>query len=106
MVWEEETLNLYQSEEYNYIYIKFIYWKLEVLSCVLVLRNNEWFKNNIAQLEKVWKIIEEERVTGYEHRAPVKRQKKEYKSYTNNQTQGCLLKFNIIKLDDTDNYNE
>jgi putative phage-type endonuclease len=100
MDWEEDMISLYQSEEYNYIYIKFIYWKLEVLSCVLVLRNTEWFKNNIAQLEKVWKIIEEERVTGYEHRAPVKRQKKEHKSFTNNQTQGCLLKFNnIVKID-------
>ena len=100
-IWEEETLNLYQSEKYDYIYIKFIYWKLDVFSCILVLRNKEWFKNNIGQLEKVWKIIEEERVTGYEHRAPVKKQKREYKyPVNNNQTQGCLLKFNnIVKID-------
>ena len=107
MNWEEDTIALYQSEKYNYIYIKFIYWKLEVLSCVLVLRNREWFKNSIAQLEKVWKIIEEERITGYQHRAPVKKQKKEsYKPFVdNNQSQGCLLKFNkIIKVDiDTSN---
>jgi putative phage-type endonuclease len=102
MDWEEDTIALYQSEKYDYMYIKFIYWKLEVLSCVLVLRNNEWFKNSIAQLEKVWKIIEEERITGYEHRAPVKKQKKEsFKPFIdNNQSQGCLLKFNkVIKLD-------
>ena len=47
-----------------------IYWKLEVLSCVLVLRKREWFKNNIGQLGNVWAIVEQERVTGYEHRAP------------------------------------
>jgi hypothetical protein len=35
-----------------------------------VLRNREWFKNNIGQLEKLWTIVEQERVTGYEHRAP------------------------------------
>ena len=102
MDWEEETIALYQSEKYDYMYMKFIYWKLEVLSCVLVLRNREWFKNSIAQLEKVWKIIEEERITGYEHRAPVKKQKKEsFKPFIdNNQSQGCLLKFNkVIKLD-------
>lgn len=99
-IWEEDTLNLYQSEEYNYTYIKFIYWKLEVLSCVLVLRNQEWFKNNIGQLENVWKIIEKERITGYEHRAPVKKQKKESKPYVSDQNHGCLLKFNnIVKLD-------
>jgi len=96
--WEDDTLNLYQSEEYKYTYMKFIYWKLDVLSCVLVLRNREWFKNNVPQLEKVWKIIEEERVTGYEHRAPVKKQKKEQtKPFVNtNESQGCLLPFKKV----------
>ena len=101
--WEDDILSLYQSKEYNYTYMKFIYWKLEVLSCILVLRNRDWFKNNIPQLEKIWKIIEEERVSGYEHRAPVKKQKKEAtKSFVNSNTemQGCLLKFTkIIKTD-------
>jgi len=96
--WEDDTLNLYQSEEYKYTYMKFIYWKLDVLSCVLVLRNREWFKNNVPQLEKVWKIIEEERITGYEHRAPIKKQKKEQaKPFVNTESQGCLLPFFKIK---------
>jgi putative phage-type endonuclease len=106
--WENETLDLYQTDpSYNYVYLKFIYWKLERFSCVLVLRNKEWFKNNIPQLEKVWKIIEEERVSGYEHRAPNKKLKKEptrpYVNFNNQQessSSGCLLKFNkIIKID-------
>ena len=98
--WEDDILSLYQSHEYNYTYMKFIYWKLDVFSCVLVLRNKEWFKNNIPQLEKVWKIIEQERVTGYEHRAPAKKVKKEdgCKPFTSTGTQGCLLKW-IKKLD-------
>jgi hypothetical protein len=97
--WEDDTLSLYQSEEYKYTYMKFIYWKLEVFSCVLVLRNREWFKNNIPQLEKVWKIIEQERVTGYEHRAPSRKIKKDAeKPFTTTNTQGCLLKW-IKKLD-------
>ena len=92
--WEDDTLSLYQSDKYNYTYMKFIYWKLDVFSCVLVLRNKDWFKNNIPQLEKVWKIIEQERVTGYEHRAPVKKVKKEAeKPFTSSGTQGCLLKW-------------
>jgi hypothetical protein len=50
-------------------------------------------------LEKVWKIIEQERVSGYEHRAPVKKVKKEpEKPFTSTGTQGCLLKW-IKKLD-------
>jgi hypothetical protein len=35
-----------------------------------VTRNKQWFADNIGQLEKVWRTIEHERITGYEHRAP------------------------------------
>lgn len=96
-IWEEKTIEKYQSEPYNYSYIKYIYWKLEKMSCVLVLRNQEWFKNNIGRLEKVWRIIEQERISGYQHRAPIRKQKKEtkFKSFIE-KDQECFLK--IIKL--------
>ena len=99
--WEEENIEKYESEPFNYSFLKFIYWKLDKLSCILVLRNKDWFKNNIGQLEKVWKTIEAERVTGFEHRAPVKKQKKEpFNPFFEKESQGCLLKFNkIIKMD-------
>jgi putative phage-type endonuclease len=96
--WEDNIVQKFESEPYKYTFLKFIYWKLEKLSCVLVLRNKEWFKNNVGQLEKVWKIIEDERVTGYEHRAPTKRTKKEqlpFKPYVNEET--CFLK--VVKID-------
>ena len=99
--WEEENIEKYELEPFNYTFLKFIYWKLDKLSCVLVLRNKDWFKNNIEQLGKVWKTIETERVTGFDHRAPVKKQKKEpLKPFVEKESQGCLLKFNkIIKTD-------
>jgi putative phage-type endonuclease len=99
--WEETELGKYESPQYNYTFLKFIYWKLEVLSCVLVSRDRNWFKNNIQQLEKVWKIIEEERVTGYAHRAPNKKQRKEpTKPFVDQPAQGCLLYFTkVIKVD-------
>ena len=101
--WEEAELEKYESAPYNYIFLKFIYWKLEKLSCVLVLRNKIWFQNNIDQLAKVWKTIEEERISGYEHRAPVKKPKKEGLKPFIEKEQGCFLKFtNIIKVDTTD----
>jgi hypothetical protein len=58
-------------------WVKNIYWKLEEVSCVLVSRNKKWFQQNIGQLQKIWSMIEKERVTGYEHRAPVKRSLKQ-----------------------------
>ncbi len=96
--WSEETLQKYESEPYNYTYVKFIYWKLEKLSCVLVARNKEWFKNNVGQLEKVWNIIEQERITGYEHRAPNRKVKKEQPTKPVIETKEiCFLK--IVKLE-------
>ena len=99
--WEESTLQKYESKPYNYTFLKFIYWKLEKLSCVLVLRNKDWFKNNIEQLENVWKIIEQERITGYEHRAPNKKNKriKQSDTYFNTKIneETCFLK--VIKIE-------
>uniref|UniRef100_A0A6C0I6E0 YqaJ viral recombinase domain-containing protein n=1 Tax=viral metagenome TaxID=1070528 RepID=A0A6C0I6E0_9ZZZZ len=105
--WEEIMLDLYQSEKYNYTYIKFIYWKLEEMSCVLVSRNRQWFEDNIWELEELWTTVLEERVSGFEHRAPNRKTKKDTTKYNvfellQQQTQKsqCLLKFNsIVKLD-------
>ncbi len=58
----------------GYSWIRNIYWKLDQYSCVLVKRNRLWFTTYAAtQLERIWRIIETERVTGYAHRAPRKR---------------------------------
>jgi putative phage-type endonuclease len=91
--WEEDMIELYQSSQHNMTYIKSNYWKLEKLSCVLVSRNQTWFKNNIQAIENVWNIIEKERITGYEHRAPNKKPKvkKEYVG-DNNHSGLCLIK--------------
>ena len=91
--WEEEMIDFYQNN--NMLWIKNIYWKLEKISCVLILRNREWFQNNIGQLEKIWKIIEEERISGYEHRAPNKKIKKNNTQLPiENTIIKCLLQFN------------
>jgi putative phage-type endonuclease len=93
-VWEEKMIEKYESEDHNMLWIKNHYWKLEKLSCVLILRNRKWFQDNINQLEKVWNIILKERETGFEHRAPNKRVKKE--TTNKSEFKGCLL--NIVKL--------
>ena len=74
--WLREHLGLYQGPEYNYVWIKNNYWKLDQYSCVLVLRNREWFQTNIQTLQNIWNIIEHERSEGnYEHRAPKRKVK-------------------------------
>ena len=74
--WLREHLTLYQGAEYNYVWIKNNYWKLDQYSCVLVLRNREWFQTNIQTLQNIWNIIEHERSEGnFEHRAPKRKVK-------------------------------
>lgn len=105
--WEETTIEKYQSEHYNYIFMRFIYWKLEKMSCVLVQRNREWFKNNIQTLEKIWETIENERIHGCSHRAPNKKQKKEpLKPFvcSNEENQSSL--FSFMKSKQLENVNQ
>ena len=91
--WEANTIEEYEAAKQNWI--KTIYWKLETLSCVLIQRNTQWFSDNIQQLQNVWSIIERERVTGYEHRAPKKRSFKDNhvprKPSDSLFGQGCLI---------------
>jgi len=75
--WEEGVLATFQSPQYDYTFMKYIYWKLDYMSCVLVPRNRVWFEANIGDLEEIWATIKRERVTGYEHRAPNKKMKKD-----------------------------
>jgi putative phage-type endonuclease len=91
--WEQTTIENTEAEK-NKFWIKTIYWKLEILSCVLIQRNHQWFSDNIQQLQNVWSIIERERETGYEHRAPKKRVAREgvpRKSPDSLFGQGCLI---------------
>lgn len=71
--WEEEMMN----KNENKVWVNNIYWYLEEVSCVLVLRNKMWFESIIDDIGNTWSTIEKERVTGYSHRAPKKRIKKE-----------------------------
>lgn len=106
--WEEKMVELYESSPNNMVFIKNIYWKLEKLSCVLVQRNKKWFEEHIDTLEKVWKTIEEERISGYQHRAPNKRQPKleQNTKISNYFVQGCLLDLNKIKVTKLENDNQ
>jgi putative phage-type endonuclease len=93
--WHEQMIDLYQSSEYNYVWIKDYYWKLDIVSCVLVCRNKQWFKDNINELADVWATIVKERVSGFEHRAPNRKSKPldGFAAITNSGS-GCLLNFN------------
>ena len=98
------------------MWMKNIYWRLDQLSCVLVLRNKLWFKKALPIIEGVWKDIEHERIHGYEHRAPKRRSssnRKRKKGYTpeSDLKKECLLNatelmdIKIIENDNIENDN-
>ena len=68
---EWESRHIACNEAYSWICTH--YWKIEKISCVLVQRNKQWFQSNVYGLAELWDTVLEERVSGYEHRAPNKK---------------------------------
>ena len=62
-----------QEKGSEYALIEIQYWYLEQFSCVVIPRNRMWFEAVLPKFQEVWKTIERERVTGFEHRMPKKR---------------------------------
>ena len=69
LVWKKNTI----EKNIQLTFIKDIFWKLEKVSCILVLRNIYWFNKALPIIEKFWEIITTEKISGYQHRAPKKR---------------------------------
>lgn len=101
-IWESEMMDKYD----NMAWRKNIYWKLEIISCVLVLRNKLWFNLVLPNFKSIWDTIEREKVEGFKHREPNRKPKTDKKKQMK-QAFGddigigngiCLLdKINIIK---------
>lgn len=65
-----EMFNIWFNDNVNDEFIEKKYWKLDDYSLVYVPRNKLWFNSIVNKLEKFWKIIEEDKKNGYEHRKP------------------------------------
>jgi hypothetical protein len=69
----EEWIQSKKDQHPDFVLSACDYWGLDQYSCVLIKRNREWFLAAVPKIEKLWKTILDERVTGCEHRAPKKR---------------------------------
>lgn len=83
----------------THIMYTLICWYLDELSCVLIERNELWFNSFIPKIKDCWKTIQSERIHGFEHRAPKKRQNL---VTTTNETTNEPIK--IIKTDENGNH--
>ena len=100
--WEAAVFAKHEQE--RNIWVRTIYWRLDEYSCVLVRRNRLWFEEAVKVLESVWRTIEHERKTGYDHRAPMKRKSPPSNTSTSTSTSGSSGGSNdpvykIVKLD-------
>ena len=87
--WQENTMN----DNINMHWISTIYWKLDIISCILILRNKKWFNSILPKLELTWSVIQTEiRDNSFNHRMPVKKTKQTRNiSIENIEFVGCLL---------------
>jgi putative phage-type endonuclease len=88
--WEAEIFT--KHERLGSTWVRTIYWYLDQYSCVLVRRNRLWFEEAVPILQRLWETIEEERKSGYEHRAPKR------KTTTANNSDTTEASFKIVKL--------
>ena len=72
----ESDFNIWKKniiDNTNDTLIREIYWKLDVISCILVLRNKFWFNQVLPIINNFWETLSREKIEGYQHRAPKKR---------------------------------
>ena len=94
--WNEDCM----EKNNDKVWLKNIYWKLDEVSVVVVLRNKLWFDSARPILEDIWDTIEKERVSGYQHRAPNSNKRQKLTHVTAPNLSGCII--NVTKKD-TDN---
>ena len=94
-VWEAKKMKQHQDK----MWLKNMYWRLDIWSCVLVLRNKQWYNQAIPIFKKVWDIIKRERIDGYEHRVPTRQKRKAGGKLFN----GCILTQQGVKVKKTEN---
>ena len=97
-VWEDNEKN----KNKDYEFIKRIYWKIEKISNILVLRNKLWFKSIQPLIEDFWNILVYERESGkYKERQKNKRklQIEDEKSRSDFPVGGCLIDNSLFKTD-------
>jgi putative phage-type endonuclease len=91
IIWTNQML----EKNINYTYVRNIYWKLETISCVLVLRNKLWFTNIQPYIETFWNALLSEKNDGsYVNRISNKRKARneEYKEKGDFYKSVCLIK--------------
>jgi putative phage-type endonuclease len=69
--WTNIQMSIYGEE---YLLFETLHWVLKNISCVIIPRNRDWFQEALPKFKQLWDTVEYERIHGYEHRMPKKRE--------------------------------
>lgn len=95
--WEGEMVEKHK----DLLLVQNIYWKLEEVSCVLVLRNKLWFDVAKPMIENTWDTIVREKESGeYIKRSP----KRKTPSVSKQNSSKCLIDVNLFNVCETKEY--
>ena len=95
--WEDEMVEKHK----DLLLVQNIYWKLEEVSCVLVLRNKLWFDVAKPMIENTWDTIVREKENGeYVKRSP----KRKTPSVSKQNSSKCLIDVNLFNVCETKEY--
>jgi hypothetical protein len=92
--WMETKIQEKNSQQPIQFTYDLLYWRLNVYSCVTVVRNKIWFAFALPIIREAWNVVLKEREEGCEHRAP----KKKIRNLA-----PCMY-FDVHKLENTEEY--
>ena len=95
-IWFENINN--NNIKNNNIFDKFIYWRLDVISCILILRNKLWFNKIVPLIDNFWNnLLEEKHTEKYKDRIKKKRKLEREDNRVRNgfSQQGCLIDIDL-----------
>lgn len=72
-LWMQTKIQENTSKHHPQFTYDLLYWKLNVYSCVTILRNKIWFAFALPTIREAWSTVLKERRDGCEHRAPKKK---------------------------------
>lgn len=95
----EEWETRMMEEHAAHTWVKNIYWRLDQLSCVLVLRNKLWFEAALPVIEETWNDVLRGREEGYEQYAPRSAKRPKQAGKCDAMDVGTIPTVNIVSVD-------
>jgi len=93
---EEWCKSTVKRLQHQYVYVRTDYWYLDEISVTVVPRNRFWFSKALPEIERVWRIIETERLGDFSHRKSASRKEGNNRVHKNYSIES--MNIHVVKL--------